>query len=273
MAILYPFVRTAVAVKTTTADGIAQAILYASYVFEACPHIVGMYMLSTQPQYYQITWVDAAGPISSPRFKWSDLTPLVSYIYSLYIPPKGHHLLDSTIKPRIPFCDDLTKGLVHSKGDKKQELRWNIIVNSHVYENCRVLVSSGGVGRRTTVFQTEPKDAGEPRLVIKDMYRDEARRFSEKQILDLIHSGGIVPGVVRLVAHEEVKSSVHGDEATPIRTIGNAMHQGKAVHRVRTRLVLGSSGERLSRARRLGDLLKAIYDTVESESLIIPRLI
>ena len=267
-AIPYPLVRTAVEMKPPREDGRAQAISYAWYIFEACPHVVGMYVLSTRPQYYQVIWADAAGAVSSPRYGWENLIPLVSYVYSLYSPPKGHYLLDSTIEPRVSPGGDLIKALLHKVGPEKPQLKWNVTVNSRVYEDCRLIVWSGGFGRRTTVFQTEPKNATEPCLVIKDMYRDEARRFSEKQIIDLIHSDGIVPGVVRLVAHEEVKSSVHGGEATPIRTVGTVMHQGKLAHRVRTRLLLGSSGEPLSRAKSLGDLLKAIYDTVESESLI-----
>lgn len=272
MAIPYPLVRAVIEMKTASEDGRAQAISYSWYVFEACPHIVGMYVLSVRPQYYQISWVDATGPVSSPRYPLDpdNLAPLASYLYSLYVPPKGHYLFDSTIQPYIPSCDNLTKALVHTKaGKKKPWLGWNVTVGSRVYEGCDLRVWSGGFGRRTTVFWTKPSSADEQGFVIKDLYRDEARRFTEQQMLELIHSDGVVPGVVRLLAHEEVKSSVHEGEGTPIRTAGFVTHQGKVARRVRTRLLLGSSGERLSRAKTVSDLLKAIYDTVEGTPLNI----
>lgn len=82
-------------------------------------------------------------------------------------------------------------------------------------------------------------------------------------MLELVHSDGVVPGVVQLEVHEDVTSSEHGGAGTPIRTVGTVMHQGKIARRIRTRLLLSSSGERLSRARSVSDLLKAVYDAVE----------
>lgn len=125
------------------------------------------------------------------------------------------------------------------------------------------MVWSGGFGRRTTIFQKRFTDA--TTLMIKDNFRDEGRRFTEKDILKHIHKDGTVPGVVRLIASEDIEAP-YSQGGKLLRTAGSAYRNGKTVHRVRTRLVLGSCGQRISRARSIGDLVRAIYDAVEGVS-------
>lgn len=98
--------------------------------------------------------------------------------------------------------------------------------------------------------------------MIKDAYRDEGRRFKEKDLVKQIHNEGIVPGVVRILNAVDVKTGPL-DSDPLLSTAGGMTAAAHVVHRTKTRLVMGSSGDRLHKAKTVGDLVKAIYDVVE----------
>lgn len=255
----YPLARTLVEMKLDDKNGFHQALSYCPYILEAGPHLVGLYVLSAKPQHYQIGWYDASGSVGSKRFAWNNLEPLVSYLYSLYVPPKNHILFDRTLAPHARGEQDLTRLLNgESVNDTEPSVEWNITTCGQVYDPCTVAVWTAGQGRRTMVFQKLEEDGA--RIIIKDAYRDQARRFKENDLLHYIHKDGIVPGVARLLDSEDVRDPVTGER---VRTSGAVTYYGQVVQRYKTRLVLGSYGEQLLRAKTLGDLIKAIYDTVE----------
>lgn len=136
----YPSTRTIVEMNTEDEDGIHQAISCTWYVFEASPHITGMYVMDATAQHYQLAWVDAVGPIISPKFEWSDLEPLVRYLFSLYLPPGNHHLVDSSIAPNEPSSGHSATTLLevakskYSMDSPKLPLTWNVDATGNLYK-------------------------------------------------------------------------------------------------------------------------------------------
>ncbi|KAI0072544.1 hypothetical protein K474DRAFT_1711485, partial [Panus rudis PR-1116 ss-1] len=82
-------------------SGDSQAISYLWDHRKARPDMPGVYALYANVKEYQIIWADAEGPILSNEVAWKDfeLEPLFAYVYSIYKPPKGHHIFDPTIQP------------------------------------------------------------------------------------------------------------------------------------------------------------------------------
>lgn len=242
----YPMARALIELKMPDYLGLNQGVTYAWYTLEASPNICGVYVLAARPQDYQIAWVNASGATSSPRFDWGNLEPLARYLYSLYVPPAGHFLNDPTVSVNLN---------VPTSGD----ICWAVKVGEKLYQRCTITFWSGAWGRRTTVFETYPPF---PTIntVIKESYRDDSRRYKEIDLLDHIHASGIVPGVVDVIAAEDV--SVGG---MPLTTTGTPDMGRRVIKRTKTRIAMGTHGMRLRQAQYLSHLLKAIYDAVESE--------
>lgn len=241
----YPKARTVIEMKTQGDDGLNQGITYAWYTLEASPNLCGIYVLAARPQDYQIEWVDASGASTSVKFGWTSLRPLAQYLYSLHVPPAGHFLDDPTISVKVD-----------SKTDKT---RWDISMSNDVYKNCTMTFWCGSWGRRTAVFETSG-NLSLSKVIIKDMYRDDSRRYKENVLLDRIHSSGIVPGVVRILAAEDVSVGSKSLTTSGVPDMGV-----RVVNRTKSRLAMGSRGVHLRQAKYLSHLIKAIYDTVEGE--------
>ena len=97
-------------------------------------------------------------------------------------------------------------------------------------------------------------------VVIKDLYLDDRRRFQEGALLEHIHNSGIFPGVVRVIALDEVLDS----NRLPVTTARLAADIVEC--RTKKRLIIGSRGSRLSNAGSAKELLVAVHDGVEGES-------
>ncbi|KAJ3481248.1 hypothetical protein NLI96_g7778 [Meripilus lineatus] len=76
-----------------------------SQLLRTRPDMVGTYVLWVQPSGYQILWVDASGIISSPPYKLRNKKPLACYVGSLYDPPQGHFLFDTSVTREICVKD------------------------------------------------------------------------------------------------------------------------------------------------------------------------
>lgn len=265
-SIPYQMVRTAIEMKDEKTDGIHQAISYVPFIFEASPHISGMYVLAARPQYYQLAWVDATGATASLRFDWTNLGPLAQYLYSLYVPPSRHYFLDPTLEFVSSTGDERDLFKKRKIDEVEPPVEWNVTVGDRKYERCALKVWQYGQGRRTTLFQHTSAE-GE-KTMIKDAYRDEGRRFKEKDLVKQIHREGTVPGVVRILNAVDVKAGPL-DSDTFLTTAGGMTAAAHVVHRTKTRLVMGSSGDRLHKAKTVGDLVKAIYDVVEGLLFIL----
>jgi hypothetical protein len=88
--------------------------------------------------------------------------------------------------------------------------------------------------------------------VVKDMWRDERRRFEEEAILNKIHRHGFVQGVVRVAASGPLP------DVYIERNVG-----GQPRRRSKRRLIMGSTGNRLSACESVLQFLKVMYDALE----------
>jgi len=112
----------------------------------------------------------------------------------------------------------------------------------------------GFVGRRTHIFVNIDNPAslnGVAITVIKDQYCRQDHRFNEAEVLQHIHKGVEVPGVVHMVHSEDVKR----DDGIPVCS-GD---------RYKRRIGLAEYGKPFMDLKTPLEALKAIYDLLESE--------
>ncbi|KAJ3550514.1 hypothetical protein NM688_g5060 [Phlebia brevispora] len=246
-SIPYHRASTLIEIKPRSKHGVLQSISYAWYHMQARPDRPGVYCLAANPEYYQITWVDPLGPVSSERYKWKDgnnyqLYPLLCFMYSLYVPPAGHITKDPSIN-------------VHNVTIPEKPT-WDIRSAGKTYENCKLVSFQPPWGRRTTVF-LHVKDG--VRTIVKDYYRDNKRRFKEENLIAQIHSNGLVPGVIRLEHHEEVKAN-----GEVITTAQRAKPNDESVElRTKMRFIFSSVGKKLDKVSSLKELLMVFFDLNE----------
>lgn len=120
-------------------------------------------------------------------------------------------------------------------------------------------------GRRTNVWTHHIDDLVQL-AVIKDSDCNLAWRFTEAKLLECIRAAGSVPGVVRLLHHEDVMYKSFERRPRKIETVGH-FTPGRS-QKVKSRLVLSSFGTPLCEAKSVKDILMAIYDLLEGWSLI-----
>jgi hypothetical protein len=87
-------------------------------------------------------------------------------------------------------------------------------------------------------------------VYMKITYIDPKSRFREEKLYEQAHSRGYIPGLARLVAHESRPFFVEGEHGLRQKEV----------------LVLGSGGEPLNKCESVKELLKVIYDAIESRS-------
>lgn len=225
-------------------DG-CQALTYPWYHLQACPDRPGVYFMSACTSYYQIGWRDASGMVSSDKIFWTNLEPLVQYIFSMYCPPSDHFTRD----PTIVCANPTTRGVAS----------WDITHRNHTYNNCKIIYVPPACGRRTTVFECPSDTPDGCQTIIKEYYRDDSRRFEEETLLTKVHEDGTFPGVVRLLDQpDEVKS-----DGLVITTARQASADHQVSRRTKVRFVMASTGERWECAKSLKELLMAAFDLVE----------
>lgn len=218
----------------------------ASYMWDHMltrPDMPGIYGLGIKRAGFQIFWSDASGLISSPVLQWrSAHTHLLEYVYSLYVPPRGHFTIDPSIRLENP--------------KSSEPPTWTVTFDEEKFEKCRTIFCAPSWGRRTFVWRGRYNGKS---VIIKDAYRDEARRFAEGQLITQIHADGIIPGVVRILKWGFLYV---GSQA--ISTAKRSV-PGTAPYRRKTRMVLGSVGRGLSVSKTVVDLLMAFYDAIEGK--------
>lgn len=252
-SIPYHRASTLIEIKPYSRNGALQSISYTWYHLQARPDRPGVYCLSANPRFYQISWVDSSGPVTSPRYDWKNdsryqLDPLLDYLYSLYVSPSGHIAKDPSITVR--------------RVESSPDAPWDIRGGGSLYQGCKILSFSPPWGIATTVF--EHVEDGRT-TIIKDYYRDNQRRFQEESLLAQIHAQGVMPGVVRLVSHEEVMAD--GQMITAVRSARSAATKGDAYtdRWVKMRLIFSSVGKKLSGVSNLRELLMVFFDLNESK--------
>ncbi|KAF7797277.1 hypothetical protein EIP86_008472 [Pleurotus ostreatoroseus] len=184
------------------------------------------------------------------------LDMLFRYLYSLYVPKSGHFLKDKTIAQ----CKQ-------SKSQLCSPPTWNIQCGGTTYKNCKLLICYPPWGRRTTIFE---HGKGRSRTIIKDYWFDVDRRFSELEVLDHIHSDGIMPGVVRAIESEYVMDG-EGRGLTTAREPSRRRTGNHVKRRQRVRFVFKSVGEKLQEVRSLQELLYVFFDLNEVHRALLHR--
>ena len=238
--------------KPGTDPTIARRIGYTWQNLEARPDMPGVYGFAANTREYSIIWSDPSGPAISPPVLWSDLGLLEQYVHSLYVPPKGHHLLDPSITSptrHVPVNNPKRAG---------EQTHWTISFGGKEYKNCHHIHVGDSWGRRTNVFMYDNPDDSGDFAVIKDAFPDDRRRFKEDALLEHIHSEGVFPGMVRPLASGKVR----GCDDSVITTVSAP---GRIDRQTKNRLVMGSRGSRVSAAKSVKDILMAAYDGVEGK--------
>ena len=174
------------------------------------------------------------------------MTPLASYVGSLYDPPEGHLLFDTSVTREIRV-----------KEGGSQSTTW-LVKDRHrnIYSGCRTVFTGTPWGRRTYVWNHTDKQGRV--VVIKDAFPALERSRIELDLLRYVHRNGILPGVVRLM---------FGDDQAPFPPLKTIQFtdesRSSSNDRVKTRLFMGSSGRSIWEARTVRDVLMAIFDVLE----------
>ncbi|KDQ26393.1 hypothetical protein PLEOSDRAFT_159686 [Pleurotus ostreatus PC15] len=218
-------------------DGITQLAAYLGLANQARPDKVGIYGLITSPHGYQIQYSDAGGLTTSPFSDWEHLVPLASYVYTLYFPLPGRPRCDPTITRSSTRIED--------------KPTWDVTFKGETYPACQVKFVGQPWKRMAWVAQT----AGKYPTVIKDSYWAHGRTFKEGELYDVLQDGKPAPGFVRVITHGDVFY-----EEGPITSINIEPH----VYRVKTRLVMGTSGDPLIDIPSIKHFLMAMYDVLEA---------
>ncbi|CDO78256.1 hypothetical protein BN946_scf184827.g2 [Trametes cinnabarina] len=235
----YHCIETIVEAKAIYGDGQAQATRYAFNIQQARPNRPGFYCLSVKPGKFQVVYLSPVGIEASELKPWSDCTSLCAYIYSLYDPPTDHILYDRTIVPKEPA------GVPFGKPT------WTIQTADGTCTDASIIFLGDPWSRRTTVFRAILKGRY---VIVKESYFDCNHRYEEGELLTLAHADGFLPGVIRYIVFEDVKNS-----AEPIML----KRKDGELTRKKRRIVLADSGEELTFAKSVNDLLMAVYDALE----------
>ncbi|KAJ8701154.1 hypothetical protein PTI98_004111 [Pleurotus ostreatus] len=222
--------------KADRKDAPRHSVPYLASANQARPDLVGMYGVAISPVGYIIQYSCPAGLQTSEEFPWSDLVPLVSYVYTLYVP----HPDFATRDPSVTLADT---------GDVLGPPAWNIRDGDKVYENCVVRVVGDPWHRMTWVAKV-----GDTPITIKDSYRDVHSSFREGELYDILHKEGPAPGFLRVKKEYEVQWK----RGCPITVTVDS------TTRIKTRLIMHTWGESLRKCPSLIDFLKCMYDILEA---------
>lgn len=207
------------------------------------PDLVGVYFLVVNEVAGELRagWLDAEGVLYSQKYRIEESASLLErFVYSLYIPPSGHCLVDTTVTLDLP-CPS-------------QSTTWTITAGLNAYPGATLIFSGKLSTGRTSVF--ECMAAGKT-SIIKDAYVPLGQLRTEASFLKGIHAQGLVDAIVPLKYSEVVQTGEGGDCAT-----ASAGERERGVSK-KMRLVLGASGVKWSEARSVRDICMAFYDVNE----------
>ena len=170
-------------------DSECQTATHVGDVHQARPDVAGAYGLYASSQDYSIHWSDCMGAYASPHFQWSNLDPLIQFVESLYRPPEGHlYAHDQTVnldtKPNTFVPDG-------------PHWYFPMLPNCSF---CMIFVSPTH-SRGTRIFQQHNyRDQQKAPLIVKEVYLPESGcRYEEAEMLECIHSSGILHGCLRAI--------------------------------------------------------------------------
>jgi hypothetical protein len=220
---------------------IEQVVAYAGSLRQARPDKPGVYALHTRPTGYKVVWDDPAGAITTPYISWDEPIALIYYVNSLYSPPAQHYSSDPSVR------------LYNNNVYGDEEPKWEADDIGGPYES--IFVGSA----HSRMPRVHKKEGDEIRFW-KDSYRDSGRRFEELEILRKIHKERIIPGVVQF--NDELSGDVKIGENSITTAKDNAVRNETNL-RIKTRLVMESTGEELSKCSTVLEGLKVLFDILE----------
>ncbi|GJJ08996.1 hypothetical protein Clacol_003217 [Clathrus columnatus] len=237
-----------------------QAIDYIETLLQYRPDKVYTFGMSCNQELYQFYYADACIQKSSPVFRWKDsLDEFIQFVYTLYFNYENDIGRDKSYTLHGVMWQQQPKAVNASA-------RWRVSFDGRTNEVQRIFARKGkgrrtwlGIGQEINEFSTVTNTPEKDRIrIVKDMWRDTSRRFKESEILNHIHKDGYIAGVVRHISASPVSELTVAD---PIKG-----------DRMKERVVMASTGLRLSACESVLDFLKVMYDLVEThEQLLVKR--
>ncbi|KAF9491498.1 hypothetical protein BDN71DRAFT_1510335 [Pleurotus eryngii] len=166
--------------KADRKEGPHRSGAYLVFTNQSRPDLVGMYRVSISPISYIIQYSCTAGLDTSEAFTWANISSLVSYVYTLYIPHQGFTSQD----PSVTLAEN---------GDTIAPPAWNIRNGDKVYENCVVKVVGDPWHRMTWVAKVSDSP-----ITIKDSYCDVHSSFREGKLYNILHKEGPASGFLQV---------------------------------------------------------------------------
>jgi hypothetical protein len=228
--------------EKTPEERLSQAATYVLYLLEARPDLVSALGLLVEPKHLDFLFCNADGikilRLSDEEHYLQVLSAVVQYLND-----GQTKNLDSTLSRT--WCTDRFDVSVPngrtSLGDSEGELTQ--------FKNCTLCYSRNPFGRRPNVFTTESGNQVHAIRVIKDQYIRKGRRWTEKEILDKIHTSGTYPAVVRMCFAGTIPNAGCGD-------------------RIRVRMALQDYGTDFLSLKTPRDAIYALYDLLEGQCSI-----
>ncbi|OBZ75023.1 hypothetical protein A0H81_05478 [Grifola frondosa] len=220
--------------------GREQAAMYTTYHLIGRPDCVGVFGLCLSPSSFRLYWSDAEGTrITTPMELINGGHLLMQLMWTVRRPARPHTYYDST----IGFMSELPQGSGDANSARRPRLPSGIPVNPTR-------------SRRVNVFVDYKHN-----LACKDIFLSRTRFYFEHRMLNIAHDYGrsVLPGVPILVEYAVVKDREE-------RFITTCESQWK-----RLRIVVEGIGETLESCPTIYELLKVLYDLVETHRLLCAR--
>ncbi|KAK0457673.1 uncharacterized protein EV420DRAFT_472252 [Desarmillaria tabescens] len=214
-----------------------QIMSYAASHNLARPDRPGCLVVSVSPRGYQIAWSDPSGGHISETIGWDDKKGefLLSFVYSLYIPPASCAVADSTIT-----LVDPTTSLTPL---------WNINFKGKLYKECSISFVGEAHSRQTMIFRHEADGCVR---IIKDQYPHKRRRFKEPDLYEKLDG---TAGWVTVIESGDVGVVVGSGESA----------------REKKRLIMSSGGDALNKVKSVKTFLMSMYDILEAHRYAVMK--
>jgi hypothetical protein len=232
---------------TNSTDGPLQAMSYAYYLLQARPDRVavqGMYVDKGGVTLFLVSCTEIKRTQRLSLTESADVQLLYAFVKRLYDP--------------LPLMVDPTIRMGKKDGEKPRLFDITLKIPGSpptICEGYQIFDCAPTRGQRTHIFVNLEKPTivkDQPVFIIKDQYRRSDHRFSEKDVINHIHSDGEVPGIVRIVYAQQV----YQDDESVV----------SSGCREKTRICMVDYGTHMMDVKTPKEALMTIYDLLEGES-------
>ncbi|CAE6401945.1 unnamed protein product [Rhizoctonia solani] len=206
---------------------------YVRHLLRHHPELNAVLGFAVQPKGYQLVYHDARVIHRSTRVEWS--------------PGPIHALVDRLYDS--PFRDGSMAVLVSETGSPS----WATKIGEDVMISQYTHSSLGPGQRRFTNLAVDLKSGISMSLFIKDIWRDERRRFYEALLYEMAHRAQNLAGLMTISHHGYVQDEV----GRPIRTTSLGSESGT---RYKMRIATKDIGRPLDNIQTLREFLCVMYD-------------